>query len=126
MGTVDPVVLDFSYQLALSRTRVSRSYACLEDEQRVGTLHRLWLEISQYIRAADPTIDCPTLFEVRYWHEPMVVGSTFTPSQDTCRALVRHLLGWVDQSQPFLTFPLEDIIRYHNAYVAYTTYLLMF
>jgi len=126
MESIDPVVLDFSYQLALSRTRVSRSYACLDDELRVRSLGRLWTDITQFVRSADPDIECPALFEPRQWLQPQQLGSTFTPSQASCCALVTHLRQLLNELAPSVTCPLAEVIDYHNAYAAYTAFLLMF
>ena len=125
-GSIDPVVLDFSYHLALSRTRVTRSYVCIDDQHRLSALNKLWCDITQYARSADPSLQCPTFFEPRPWHQRQHLGSTFTPSQAACIALVSHLRTSLNESAPSGTYPLPQVIQYHNAYAAYTAFLLMF
>ena len=125
-GCIDPVVLDFSYQLALSRTRVSRSYACIDDAFRLNALNHLWTEVTRYVRAADPNIEIPLLFEERQWAQPQWVGSTFTPTQAACQELALSLQNVLAEVKPSAICPLNEVIRYHNAYAVYTAFLLMF
>lgn len=125
-GCIDPVVLDFSYQLALSRSRVSRSYACIDDAFRVSALNHLWTEVTRYVRAADPNIEIPLLFEERQWAQPQWVGSTFTPTQSACQELALSLQNVLAEVKPSAICPLNEVIRYHNAYAVYTAFLLMF
>ncbi|HHQ4590626.1 TPA: hypothetical protein ACSP19_004089, partial [Aeromonas veronii] len=125
-GSMDPVILDFSYQVALSRTRVTRSYACIDDQHRFRALSRLWHDITQYIHSADSNLLLPKLFESRPWCRQQHLGSTFTPSQEACKRLVSCLRTSLEQSNPSVTYPLAQLIQYHNAYATYTAFLLMF
>ena len=125
-GCIDPVVLDFSYRLALTQTRVSRSYACLSDEVRQDALLRLWQAVEVDIKAADPDVVLPQLFVPRAWVHEQSVGSTFTPSSDTCRLLQSDLWSRLEKSKPGRAYPYDSVMAYHNRYVLYTTYLLMY
>ena len=125
-GCIDPVVLDFSYRLALTQTRVARSYACLDDDVRQDALLRMWQAISQDIKLADPKVALPLFFESRAWIHNQSVGSIFTPSNDTCRQLRSALMNRLDKHKPPKNCPYEAVIQYHNSYVLYTAFLLMF
>lgn len=125
-GCIDPVVLDFSYRLVLTQTRVSRSYACLNDDVRQDALLRLWNAVGLEIKAADPDVTLPVFFEPRAWPHNQTVGSTFTPSLDTCKRLQSSLLSRLEEHKPARTYSYDSLIRYHNRYALYTAYLLMF
>lgn len=125
-GCIDPVVLDFSYRLALTQTRVSRSYACLDDDVRQNALLCLWSSVGLEIKAADPDITLPQFFEPRAWICNQSVGSTFTPSLDACKQLFSSLLHRLEVYKPSREYSYDSVIQYHNRYVLYTTYLLMF
>ena len=125
-GSIDPTVLDFSYQLALSNTRVTRSYACIDDPLRFAALDKLWNDITVYIHSADSTLLCPIFFEFLQWHHQQCLGSTFTPSHEACVKLVNHLQQLLIDTSPARTCPLVEVIEFHNAYVAYTSFLLLF
>ena len=125
-GCIDQVVLDFSYRLALTQTRVSRSYACLSDEVRQDALLRLWQAVEVDIKAADPNILLPQFFKSRAWVHDQSVGSTFTPSFDTCKRLQSELMSRLENSKPTKAYSYESVMTYHNRYVLYTAYLLMF
>jgi hypothetical protein len=125
-GCIDPVVLDFSYRLALTQTRVSRSYACLDDNVRQDALFRLWNAVGLEINAADPDVQVPQLFEPRAWAHNHSVGSIFTPSLETCKRLQSALMSRLEGRKPARTYSYDSVIRYHNRYVLYTAYLLMF
>lgn len=86
-GCIDPVVLDFSYRLALTQTRVARSYACLDDDVRQDALLRMWQAISQDIKLADPKVALPLFLSpepgstinrlVRFSRRPMIPADSY-------------------------------------------------
>lgn len=125
-GCIDPVALDFSYRLALTQTRVSRSYACLDDDVRQNALLRLWSLVCLEINAADPDVKLPQFFEPREWIHNQSVGSIFTPALETCKRLQSTLLSRLERRKPARTYSYDSVIRYHNRYALYTAYLLMF
>ncbi len=125
-GIIDPVVLDFSYRLQLQQTRVSRSYACLDDEVRQDALLRLWQSVTNKLVSVDSKLSIPNFFEPRTWSELRSSGSIFTPTDDTCQKLCASLVGRLKSTNLPRVFPFDAIIEYHNSYVLYTTYLLMF
>lgn len=125
-GCIDPVVLDFSYRLALTQTRVTRSYASLADDVRQDALYRMWKMIRRDIATADPDLSLPEFFESRPWENIQSVGSTFTPSNKTCCELTASLVHRIENSAPSRVYSFDEIIRYHNSYVLFTAYLLMF
>ena len=122
--TIDPVVLDFSYQLDLYSTRVSRSYVNLSDAQRLNMLVKLWQDVAAYTQ--DDT--------VASFFQPMPitvegerrVGSRYVPTTEFCRQFVAHLQNNLQVTKPGRTLQLSEIVCYHNAYIRYTAWMLGF
>ncbi|WP_372627677.1 hypothetical protein [Arsukibacterium sp.] len=122
--TVDPVVLDFSYQQELFSSRVSRSYVNLSDLQRMRLLDTLWQDIASYSR--DDTVSAyfqPGPFIAAEEHR---IGSRYLPTAEFCRQFTMQLQTDLHNAKPGSTLKLTDIVHYHNAYTRYTAWMLGF
>lgn len=132
--TVDPVVLDFSYQQELFSTRVSRSYVNLSDLERNQMLQKLWCDIAAY--SGDDSVS--TYFQPAAYALPGLaqtdfavtelsrVGSRYVPTDDFCMQFTQQLQTDLFNVKPGATLKLNQIISYHNAYIRYTTWMLGF
>ncbi|CAM3948397.1 hypothetical protein [Rheinheimera salexigens] len=123
-GKVDPIVIDFSYQVACYATRVSRSYVNLSDGERIQMLKDLWNSISDY--AAEYSL--PTLFAPELPAKKLNnrVGSPYVPKADYCKQLVAQLKQQLKASKPKFYKPLNEIINYHNNFIRYTAWMINF
>lgn len=122
--TIDPVVLDFSYQQQLYSTRVSRSYVNLSDAQRTSMLGRLWCDVATY--AQNPEIESffrPTILRKDHVNR---VGSRFVPKEDFCQRFVAQLQKSLVESVPKANLSLSQIVQYHNAFIRYIAWMLGF
>lgn len=127
--TVDPVVLDFSYQQEFFSTRVSRSYVNLSYDQRLSMLQKLWSDITAYVDD-DAVSECfrpPSLASAeRAAIDYFRVGSRFVPTESFCQQFTQQLRADLDKKVPGPTLKQADLVAYHNAYVRYTAWMLGF
>ncbi len=120
--TVDPVVVDFSYQQEMYTTRVSRSYVNLSDMQRVDMLCQLWRDIADY--AQDDTV--LSFFRPLHASSEYRIGSRYVPTAEFCQQFISKLQHNLKNAKPELTLKLDSIVHYHNAYTRYTAWMLGF
>ena len=123
---IDPIYIDFSYAVNMYTTRVNRSYSNLRDHHRCKQLDKFWQAVENDVIRFSGAGFPVKLFELRYFAEDHFIGSSFTPKQDTIIKLVNVLSARVLNSTPSFQHRMENIIAYHNAFTAYTAWMLLF
>ncbi|GAB2930495.1 hypothetical protein [Rheinheimera gaetbuli] len=122
--SIDPVVLDFSYQQDIYATRVSRSYANLNIVQRLTMLRQLWRDIADY--ALDDEISEMFVPKNCLPAEENNIGSRFVPTAEFCRRFIAQLQSCIRASKPPAVMTIDEIVHYHNCYVRYVAWMLGF
>ncbi|MCS6153568.1 hypothetical protein G3465_11730 [Shewanella baltica] len=126
-NVIDPIYIDFSYAVNMYTTRVARSYSSVRDQKRCEQLLHFWNDVEKGISVYSGNPLTVSLFELRYWQQDeQYLGSTFTPTQATIQQLIIHLSLQTKALFPTPQHRLEDILAYHNAFVAYTAWMLLF
>jgi hypothetical protein len=122
----DTVHFDFSYGNHYYTSRVSRSYASISNQTRIGQLGQFWKAVVAYCGKA-------SLYDFLFnGLSPDLVkliertGSRFCVTNETCQKLSSELRSRLLEKQPSSLMPLKEIVDYHNAYVLYTAWLLAF
>lgn len=122
--SIDPIVLDLSYQQECYSTRVSRSYVNLTDTQRLDMLCLLWRDIAGY--AADDSVAAFFQPASNMLSPERRVGSRYVPTTSFCQRFISDLQECVIKAKPGISLKLVEIVRYHNAYIRYTAWMLGF
>jgi hypothetical protein len=126
-NVIDPIYIDFSYAVNMYTTRVARSYSSISDQKRCDQLLKFWNDVAKGISVYSGKPFTVSLFELRYWQqEEQYLGSTFTPTQATIQQLIIHLSQQTKALSPTPQHRLKNIIAYHNAFVVYTAWMLLF
>jgi hypothetical protein len=108
-------------------TRVARSYANVRDHLRTEKLCKLWQNVEQDIQRYSGKPLPFSLFELRHFDQTNpFMGSSFTPTNDAISTLINSLTKRVSASIPSFQHRLLDMIDYHNAFTAYTAWMLLF
>lgn len=124
---IDPIYIDYSYAVNMYTTRVARSYANVSDHQRSRQLHKLWQSVEQDIVTYSGQALSISLFDLRnFYQAEQFIGSSFTPKKTAVATLIDSLTQRVEASKPSIHHRLIDIIEYHNAFTAYTAWMLLF
>lgn len=123
---IDPIFIDYSYAVHMYTTRVARSYANVSDHFRSEQLEKLWRNVEQDIESYTGKVIPISLFELRHFDQAdPFIGSSFTPTNDTISTLINSLTRRVSASIPSFQHKLIDIVDYHNAFTAYTAWMLL-
>ncbi|KEK28122.1 hypothetical protein [Shewanella xiamenensis] len=126
-NVIDPIYMDFSYAVNMYTTRVARSYSSVLDQKRCDQLLHFWDDVEKGISVYSGKPFAVSLFELRYWQQDeQYLGSTYTPTQATIKQLIIDLSLQTKASSPKTLHRFEDITHYHNAFVAYTVWMLLF
>lgn len=124
---IDPIYIDYSYAVNMYTTRVARSYANLRDHARSQQLDKLWKSVEQDIELYSGKPLSISLFDLRHLSQcEQFIGSSFTPTKTVVSTLINSLTQRVLSSKPSFQHRLVDIIEYHNAFTAYTAWMLLF
>ncbi|MGI2000917.1 hypothetical protein [Shewanella frigidimarina] len=124
---IDPIFIDYSYAVNMYTTRVARSYANVSDHYRCQQLNKLWQSVEKDIERHSGKPLPISLFNFRnFCQEDQFIGSSFTPTKSAVSTLIDTLTRRVNLSQPSFHHRLVDIIDYHNAFTAYTAWMLLF
>ena len=124
---IDPIFIDYSYAVHMYTTRVARSYANVRDHFRTEQLSKLWQNVEQDIQLFTGKPLPVSLFELRHFDQTNpFLGSSFTPTNDAIATLINSLTKRVSASIPGFQHRLLDMIEYHNAFTAYTAWMLLF
>ena len=126
-GVIDPIYIDFSYDVKMYSTRVSRSYSNIDDVTRCERLFEFWQEVESdyydYCKEKFPI----KLFElVCFDKRNRMLGSKFTPENMTVKSLIAALVLEVKNTKLNSLKQLDVILKYHNAFTVYTAWMLMF
>ncbi|QYK06997.1 hypothetical protein [Shewanella zhangzhouensis] len=126
-GVIDPIYIDFSYAVNLYTTRVARSYACVDMSSRLHQLHRLWLDVEMGCKLYSGKELPVSLFELKNRQcKENYVGSSFTPSKTSVQQLIQLSVTRLNELTPTYRHRLDEITAYHNAFTAYTVWMLLF
>ncbi len=124
---IDPIYVDFSYAVNMYNTRVARSYANVGNHYRCQQLNKLWQSVEKNVESFTGNSLPLSLFDLRYFSQnDQFIGSSFTPSHMAITKLISSLSLKVHESKPCVHYRVEDIINYHNTFVAYTAWMLLF
>lgn len=126
-GVIDPIYIDFSYDVKMYSTRVSRSYSNIDDVTRCERIFEFWQEAESdyydYCKEKFPI----KLFELKCFDKQnRRFGSKFTPEDMTVKALIAALALEVENAKLNSFKQLDAILKYHNAFTVYTAWMLMF
>lgn len=126
-NVIDPIYIDFSYAVNMYTTRVARSYSSVRDQKRCDQLLHFWDDVEKGISAYSGKPFAVSLFELRYWQQDeQYLGSTYTPTLATIKQLIIDLSLQTKASSPKTLHRFEEITYFHNAFVAYTAWMLLF
>ena len=126
-NVIDPIYIDFSYAVNMYTTRVARSYSSIRDQKRCDQLLHFWDDVEKGISAYSGKPFAVSLFELRYWQQDeQYLGSTYTPTLATIKQLIIDLSLQTKALSPKTLHRFEEITYYHNAFVAYTAWMLLF
>ncbi|MGL4473502.1 MAG: hypothetical protein ACRCT7_03440 [Shewanella sp.] len=124
---IDPIFIDYSYNVQMYTTRVARSYANISDQYRCNQLDCLWQRVKNDIEGYTGKQLPFKLFELRYFHQnDQFMGSSFIPTELVISELINTLVNKIEASKPSFHYRLVDIVNYHNAFAAYTAWMLLF
>ncbi|MCC4831787.1 hypothetical protein LMH66_03985 [Shewanella sp. 10N.7] len=124
---IDSIFIDYSYAVNMYTTRVARSYANVSDHFRSEQLDKLWQNVEQDIAKYTGKPLPISLFELRHFDQAnSFIGSSFTPTNDAISTLINALTAKVSASIPSYQHHINDIVDYHNAFTAYTAWMLLF
>ncbi|WP_209326940.1 hypothetical protein [Pseudoalteromonas sp. PA2MD11] len=127
-SVIDPIIFDFSYDLNLYSTRVSKSYSNLGEFFRCEMLNKFWQEIQSDYECYHRKKLGINLYELTNYHqEARTVGSKLTPKDETVTCLINDLRKEIEHyKNQTEKHKLEWLVAYHNAYVVYTSWMLLF
>ncbi|MBH0027138.1 hypothetical protein I6F53_09070 [Pseudoalteromonas sp. SWN29] len=126
-AVIDPIFVDYSYDIKMYSTRVSRSYSNIDDITRCERLSAFWKEVeSDYYDYCKEKLPVK-LFELLYFDKQNIrLGSKFTPENQTVQNLITALTSDIDNAKLDSLKQLDAILEYHNAFTVYVAWMLMF
>lgn len=125
---IDPIHIDFSYDVQLYTTRVARSYSNIDDHSRCSMLSKLWQEVTNDYKTYYKEELEFKLFEFEpYKKECVALGSKLTVREDTLSTFINKCVASIEElSKQSNKHSIDWLLNFHNAYVLYVTWMLMF
>ncbi len=121
---IDPTTLDFAFRNTSLITRSTRHYSYYRFSELANNTERLWQSIYQKMER-DKSFPADLLS----WTPKQIeggVGSSFLPTLETQSDMVAYLSERIIQQDKAVSRNLKTLLKYHNDYVTYTGYLILY
>nr|WP_159063688.1 hypothetical protein [Thaumasiovibrio occultus] len=121
---IDPTCLDFAFRTTSLVTRTTRHYSYYTLSCLASNLEKIWRTIHLRMDESDAL---PT--DLLTWIPQSTesgIGSCFVPTLATQREMVACLQHPLRSKDKQVYRELVAMMRYHNAYAAYTSYLVLY